>query len=59
MDDGKSPRLEMRACARIRRRAVIRLQPMPYPENLQTASRETIVSGGFEEREKRQRQRAD
>ena len=29
------------------------------PENLQTASRETIVSGGFEERGKRERQRAD
>jgi hypothetical protein len=28
------------------------------PENLQTASRETIVSGGFEEWEKRQHQRA-
>jgi hypothetical protein len=30
-----------------------------FPKNLQTASRETIVSGGFEERAKKQRQRAD
>jgi hypothetical protein len=29
-----------------------------FPENLQTASRETIVSGGFEERGKKQRQSA-
>jgi hypothetical protein len=29
-----------------------------FPENLQTASRETIVFGGFEEWEKRQHQRA-
>ena len=28
------------------------------PKNLQTALRETIVSGGFEERGKKQRQRA-
>src|SRR5437879_4086761 len=33
------------------------VSPARSPENLQTASRETIVSSGFKEREKRQRHR--
>ena len=56
---GPSLALEM-TCVRERRfrsgpRAINRI----FPKNLQTALRETIVSGGFEELGKKQRQRAD